>query len=349
MLGFHTLFNKGRCAVIGMVHVGALPGSPLYGGDTRKILDNAIKEALIYKDCYVDGILVENMHDIPYVGPKDISPETTAFMTRICTEIKRALPDNLPCGVQILGGCNKEAMAVAKAADFQFIRAEGFVFSHIADEGFTDACAGSLLRYRKQIDAEDVLILADIKKKHSSHSITSDVSLSETVKAAEFFLADGIILTGTATGDPASAAELKVRDCALTLRQLSLNNRVKLLWVPGHAGISGNERAIELARLGATSSQPYHEYPIGVSTYALKGLAKEWLNQEFTRLWQNANGMRHTRALLEGPSQKLGDTLTHLDRAQLRMLMGLAIGHWYIHEETPRTHGTHRGVDMPEV
>nr|XP_034184924.1 uncharacterized protein F13E9.13, mitochondrial isoform X2 [Osmia lignaria] len=209
MLGFHTLFNKGRCAVIGMVHVGALPGSPLYGGDTRKILDNAIKEALIYKDCYVDGILVENMHDIPYVGPKDISPETTAFMTRICTEIKRALPDNLPCGVQILGGCNKEAMAVAKAADFQFIRAEGFVFSHIADEGFTDACAGSLLRYRKQIDAEDVLILADIKKKHSSHSITSDVSLSETVKAAEFFLADGIILTGTATGDPASAAELK--------------------------------------------------------------------------------------------------------------------------------------------
>lgn len=57
-------------------------------------------------------------------------------------------------------------MAVAKAADFQFIRAEGYVFSHIADEGFINACAGTLLRYRRQIDADDILIFADIKKKH---------------------------------------------------------------------------------------------------------------------------------------------------------------------------------------
>nr|XP_034194645.1 uncharacterized protein LOC117610907 [Osmia lignaria] len=127
-----------------------------------------------------------------------------------------------------------------------------------------------------------------------------------------------------------------VRDCALTLRQLSLNNKVKLLWVPGHAGIKGNERANELSRLGATSSQPRHVYPIGVSTYALKGLAKEWLNQEFTGLWQNANDMRHTRALLKGPSQKLGDTLTYLDRAQLRMLVGLVIGHQYTRKHLAR-------------
>lgn len=43
---------------------------------------------------------------------------------------------------------------------------------------------------------------------NSSHAVTSDVSLSETVKAAEFFLADGIILTGTATGDPVKTTEL---------------------------------------------------------------------------------------------------------------------------------------------
>ncbi|XP_029053881.2 uncharacterized protein LOC114881305 [Osmia bicornis bicornis] len=127
-----------------------------------------------------------------------------------------------------------------------------------------------------------------------------------------------------------------VRDCALTLRQLSLNNRVKLLCVPGHAGIPGNEGANEMARLGAISSQPCHEYPMGVSTYVLKGLAKNWLNQEFTRLWHNANGMRHTRALLEGPSQELGGTLTHLDRAQLRMLVSLVTGHWYTRKHLAR-------------
>lgn len=47
-----------------------------------------------------------------------------------------------------------------------FIRAEGFVFSHVADEGLLNACAGDLLRYRKLIGADHVRIFTDIKKKH---------------------------------------------------------------------------------------------------------------------------------------------------------------------------------------
>jgi len=50
----------------------------------------------------------------------------------------------------------------------QFIRAEGFVFAHAADEGIIESDAGSLLRYRKAIEADDVMILTDIKKKHRS-------------------------------------------------------------------------------------------------------------------------------------------------------------------------------------
>ena len=54
-----------------------------------------------------------------------------------------------------------------------------------------------------------VLIFADIKKKHSAHAITADVSIVETAKAAEFFLADGVIVTGAATGEPASPDEVR--------------------------------------------------------------------------------------------------------------------------------------------
>lgn len=135
------------------------------------------------------------MHDVPYVQNEMIGPEVVASMTRIAVEVKQIV-SKIPCGIQVLASANCKALAVAKAANFQFIRAEGFVFSHIADEGFTDACAGQLLRYRKQIDAENVLIFTDLKKKHSSHSITNDVSLLETVHAAEFFMTDGVILTG---------------------------------------------------------------------------------------------------------------------------------------------------------
>ena len=62
---------------------------------------------------------------------------------------------------------------------------------------------------RRQIDAQNIAILCDIKKKHSAHSITSDVDICETAKAAEFFKADGVILTGSSTGSEANPEELE--------------------------------------------------------------------------------------------------------------------------------------------
>lgn len=65
-----------------------------------------------------------------------------------------------------MAGGNREALAIAKVCSLNFIRVEGFVFSHIADEGFMDANAGTLLRYRRNIQADNILVFTDIKKKH---------------------------------------------------------------------------------------------------------------------------------------------------------------------------------------
>lgn len=53
-----------------------------------------------------------------------------------------------------------------KNTGLRYIRCEGYTFSHIGDEGWIDSCAGELLRYRKQIEAENVCVFTDIKKKH---------------------------------------------------------------------------------------------------------------------------------------------------------------------------------------
>ena len=68
---------------------------------------------------------------------------------------------------------------MALASNLDFIRAESFVFSHVADEGWMDAQAGQLLRYRQKIGAEHIKIYTDIKKKHSAHTVTSDVSIGQ--------------------------------------------------------------------------------------------------------------------------------------------------------------------------
>ncbi|KAI5701343.1 hypothetical protein M8J76_017141 [Diaphorina citri] len=207
MLSYRTLFSN-VTSVIGMVHVKSLPGTPNYKGSVQKIIDEACSEAEIYNQTKVHGVIVENMHDVPYVLEAESGPEITANMTRLCAEIRKVLPPSVPVGVQILSGCNKAALATAQAAGLDFIRAESFVFGHMADEGLMNAQAGPLLRYRKQIGADNVLVFTDIKKKHSSHAITADVDITETAKAASFFLSDGLIITGNATGDPADVSQL---------------------------------------------------------------------------------------------------------------------------------------------
>jgi membrane complex biogenesis BtpA family protein len=111
-------------------------------------------------------------------------------------------------GVQVLAGANREALAVAHACGAAFVRVEGFVFAHVADEGLIEASAGDLLRYRRAIGAEGVRVFADIKKKHAAHALTADVSLAETARAAEFFLADAVIVTGNATGEPTKRGDV---------------------------------------------------------------------------------------------------------------------------------------------
>lgn len=206
MQKFRSIFKKEK-PVIGMVHVGALPGTPKYKLQSQQIIDEALKEARIYKRAGIDSIMIENMHDIPYI--KDgVGHEVSSLMSVIAYLIKQET--KLPVGLQILAGANIEALAVAKASSIDFIRAEGFVFAHTADEGIIEAQAGDLLRYRKHIDADNIAVFTDIKKKHSSHAITQDVSLLDTAKAARFFLSDGVIITGSHTGEAASIDELKV-------------------------------------------------------------------------------------------------------------------------------------------
>jgi len=192
--------------IIGMIHAEALPGTPDYGGDVKSIISKAKKEAEIYKECGIDAVILENMHDVPYLKRK-VGPEIISLMSIIGYEIKNSF--SFPCGIQILAGANKAAIATAHSAGLDFIRAEGFVYAHVADEGIIESDAGELLRYRKTIGAENVLIFADVKKKHSSHSITSDVDIVETAHTAEFFKSDGVVLTGISTGKEADVNEVK--------------------------------------------------------------------------------------------------------------------------------------------
>ncbi len=207
MLSAAQIFGAPR-ALVGMIHLDALPGTPHSKRVPREIVEHAVGEARTLVDLGFDALIIENMGDRPYLM-REVGPEIIATMTAALTAIRREIAD-VPIGVQVLAGANRAALAVAQAGGGSFIRAEGFVFASVADEGLMrDADAGALLRERKRIGAEHVAILADVKKKHASHAITADVSIAEMAVAAEFFLADGVIVTGRATAQPVDEADLE--------------------------------------------------------------------------------------------------------------------------------------------
>jgi membrane complex biogenesis BtpA family protein len=193
-----SLFPSSK-PVIAVIHVGALPGAPAGVMSLPELTELALSEAKIYTACGVDGIIIENTHDTPYKRGA-VGPEIVAAMALLGRAVK--VESNLPVGVQVLAAANIEAMAVAHAAGLDFIRAEGYAFAHVADEGLIEASAAELLRYRKMIGAERVQVWTDIKKKHSSHAITADISLGEMAAAVEFMRGDAVIVTGNVTGEP---------------------------------------------------------------------------------------------------------------------------------------------------
>jgi hypothetical protein len=196
-----------------MLHVGALPGTPAARHSIERLIEHTVADARIYRDAGFTALALENMHDRPYLKG-GVGPEVTAAMTAVAREVKRETA--LVLGIQVLAAANREALAIALACGAEFVRVEGFVFAHVADEGIIESCAGELLRYRRSIGAERVLVFADVKKKHSAHAITGDVALVETAKAAELFLADGVIVTGAASGEETSPDD--VRDTARAVR-----------------------------------------------------------------------------------------------------------------------------------
>ncbi|MDH5298729.1 MAG: hypothetical protein OEV91_06895, partial [Desulfobulbaceae bacterium] len=150
-------------------------------------------------------LLLENSFDLPYIKPP--LPEAAVAMMTEVARLARARFAG-PVGIQMLEAANETALGIAAAARLDFVRVEGYVFAHIGGAGLIEGCAGLLHRQRKEVGGEGIKFFADLKKKHCSHALTADLDICDEARQAEFFLADGLIVTGPRTGEPPRRDEL---------------------------------------------------------------------------------------------------------------------------------------------
>jgi len=191
---------------VAVIAVAPLPGSPRHCDPPSLILSRAVADAETFRDLGVDALLLENSYDLPYVKPP--LPRTAVLlMTEIAREVRARFEG--PIGIQLLEAANEDALEVAAAADLDFLRVEGYVFAHIGGAGLIEGCAGRLLRRRRDLGVDHIRVFADLKKKHCSHALTADLSIVDELKQAEFFLVDGVVVTGPRTGEPPAVGELE--------------------------------------------------------------------------------------------------------------------------------------------
>ncbi len=74
--------------VIGMIHVDPLPGTPKYSGNIKSLVNKALDEAVLYHSLGIPVLMIENMHDVPYLN-RNVGPEITSLMSIILYEIKK--------------------------------------------------------------------------------------------------------------------------------------------------------------------------------------------------------------------------------------------------------------------
>ena len=93
-------------ALIAMIALRPLPGSPLYDGDDRRVIDQAMSDLAHYKAAGVDAVLLENDHDLPFVkGPLPARAleliETINGDPHTVVDLLVALPASLPGNAKI--------------------------------------------------------------------------------------------------------------------------------------------------------------------------------------------------------------------------------------------------------
>src|SRR5947208_297369 len=158
-----SIFTGHAKLLIGVVHLGPLPGSPRWGGDLERLIEFSVNDAETYERGGVHALFIENFGDVPFTK-SNVSAETIAVMTAAGRAIRAGV--KLPIGFNVLRNDARAALALCAACGGSFIRVNVHTGAMLTDQGLIEGEAYETLRYRERI-CPGVQILADVHVKHA--------------------------------------------------------------------------------------------------------------------------------------------------------------------------------------
>jgi membrane complex biogenesis BtpA family protein len=218
---FKRVFGDGK-PVIAMVHLGALPGSPLYDPEAGPdgLVEGARKDLAALQAAGVDAVMFGNENDRPYEFTVDTA--STATMAYVIGRLRSEI--RVPFGVNVLWD-PMSSMALAAATGAAFVR-EIMTGTYASDMGPWTPDAGAAMRYRDRLGRKDLALLYNISAEFA-YSLDRR-SLADRARSAVFSsIPDAILVSGAITGEAAAMSDLEAVKKALPATPVLANTGVK--------------------------------------------------------------------------------------------------------------------------
>ena len=170
-----------------------------------EVVDRACADAQVLIGGGMHALLLENHGDVPFT-PQAVEPSTIAAMTAVAVEVRRAVAE-VPMGINVLKNDARAALAIATAVGAAFIRVNVHAGAVVADQGIVQSDAYRTLRDRRMLGA-DVRLFADVQGKHAAPLAPVELE-QEARDLVHRGLADGLVVSGRATGEATAIGDVK--------------------------------------------------------------------------------------------------------------------------------------------
>lgn len=218
---FTTVFGDKK-PVIAMVHLGALPGSPLYDAEKGPdgLVADAARDLQALQAAGFDAVMFGNENDRPYEF--DVDRASTATMAYVIGRLRSEI--RVPFGVNVLWD-PMSSMALAAATGASFVR-EIFTGTYASDMGPWTPDAGKAVRYRNRLDRKDLALLYNVSAEFADS--LDRRSLADRARSAVFSsVPDAILVSGAITGEAARMEDLEAVKGVLPDTPVLANTGVK--------------------------------------------------------------------------------------------------------------------------
>ncbi len=194
--------------IFGVVHLKSLPGSPSNNLDLERIIELAQYDVDNLSKGGVQGIIIENFGDTPFVKD-NISKRTLASFTKVVENLK--IEDSIEVGINVLRNDGIAALSIAEATNSAFVRINVLNNTMYTDQGIIEGNSHEIMQFKKLLKYK-INIYADVFVKHAVPPIGSKIE-NHTIELLERAGADVVIVTGDGTGKEIDLDDLqKVRN-----------------------------------------------------------------------------------------------------------------------------------------